>query len=268
MVLAILSWEEDVDNNLQHPRGGLSGLAPTVYVCSLAQFDTVYGNNSSQFFMHLRSRLLPRPSASNPLDNRAPLMAINNQAPDLEGFYHEMHGIAEQIRIMKENNALAIAPIERNHLRTDAAVCQVYTPGEKRSLTRSESRLSSRTHDTKGEETMRRGMSPRRNAHIDTINTSTNAPITVDALIKQTKPLFTKRVMRTRVSSKFKLPTQLGVYEGKTDPMDHLDSYKNLMTLQGYSDEVMCKDFFGALKGPTRSWFRKLPPQPSTRLAT
>ncbi|GFY90439.1 hypothetical protein Acr_07g0006360 [Actinidia rufa] len=69
-----------------------------------------------------------------------------------------------------------------------------------------------------------------------------------------------KRVLRTRISSKFKLPTQLGIYEGKTDPMDHLDSYKSLMSLQGCSDEVMCKAFSATLKGPARSWFRKLSP--------
>ncbi|GFY81117.1 hypothetical protein Acr_01g0009260 [Actinidia rufa] len=49
-------------------------------------------------------------------------------------------------------------------------------------------------------------------------------------------------------------------YEGKTDPMDHLDSYKSLMSLQGCSDEVMCKAFSATLKGPARSWFRKLSP--------
>ncbi|GFS40406.1 hypothetical protein Acr_00g0068340 [Actinidia rufa] len=64
--------------------------------------------------------------------------------------------------------------------------------------------------------------------------------------------------MRTRVSSRFKLPTQLRVYEGKTDPMDHLNSYKSLMALQGYSDEVMCKAFSTTLKGFARSWFIKL----------
>ncbi|GFS46031.1 hypothetical protein Acr_00g0099710 [Actinidia rufa] len=64
--------------------------------------------------------------------------------------------------------------------------------------------------------------------------------------------------MRTRVSSRFKLPTQLGVYKGKTDPMDHLDSYKCLMALQGSSDKIMCIAFFATLKGSVRSWFRKL----------
>ena len=71
----------------------------------------------------------------------------------------------------------------------------------------------------------------------------------MDALIRQTEPHFTERVMRVRVSSRFKLPSQLGDYEGKTDHIDHLESYKNLMMLQGYSDEVMCKAFSATLKG-------------------
>ncbi|PSS11642.1 Pyrophosphate--fructose 6-phosphate 1-phosphotransferase [Actinidia chinensis var. chinensis] len=95
-------------------------------------------------------------------------------------------------------------------------------------------------------------------ARINAINTCTSAPVIVDALIKQTNPLYTERVMRTRVSSRFKLPTQLRVYEGKTDPIDHLNLYKSLMALQGYFDEVMCKAFSVTLKGSARSWFRKL----------
>ncbi|GFY97652.1 hypothetical protein Acr_12g0001930 [Actinidia rufa] len=49
--------------------------------------------------------LLLRPSASSPLDNRAHPMANTSQAPDLEGFHHEIHGMAEHMRIMNENNA-------------------------------------------------------------------------------------------------------------------------------------------------------------------
>ena len=66
--------------------------------------------------------------------------------------------------------------------------------------------------------------------------------------------------MSIQVSSKFKLLSQLRIYEGKTDPMDHLDSYRDLMTLQGYSDEVMCTTFSTTLKSSTRTWFRKLSP--------
>ena len=68
-------------------------------------------------------------------------------------------------------------------------------------------------------------------ARIDAINTGVKAPVTVDALIRKTEPSFIERVMKVMGSSRFKLPSQLGVYKGKTDPMDHLDSYKNLMML-------------------------------------
>ncbi|GFZ07006.1 hypothetical protein Acr_18g0011760 [Actinidia rufa] len=69
------------------------------------QFSAICGNDSSRFSMHLRSRYLPRPSASSPLDNKAPPMANTIQAPDLEGLHREIHGMAEQMRIMNENNA-------------------------------------------------------------------------------------------------------------------------------------------------------------------
>ncbi|XP_057505675.1 uncharacterized protein LOC130788974 [Actinidia eriantha] len=69
--------------------------------------------------------------------------------------------------------------------------------------------------------------------------------VTLDTLVRQTEPPFTERILRARVSSKFKLPTQLGVYEGKTDPMDHLDSYKSLMLLQGVGEIVIQKTTLG-----------------------
>ena len=59
------------------------------------QFGAVYGNEISQPFMHLRSRCLPRPSASSPLDNRARLLANTSQALNLEGLHREIHGMAE-----------------------------------------------------------------------------------------------------------------------------------------------------------------------------
>ncbi|GFS44258.1 hypothetical protein Acr_00g0089400 [Actinidia rufa] len=215
------------------------------------------------------SRNLPRPSASSPLDNRAPPMANASQVPDLEGLHHEIHGMAEQMRIMNENNgrlmqllATANPPLPATPLVPDVE--------PSRHSNRSGNQ-SSKTPTRSG-----RGRSPRRGDHIrardkstsqkirdldarlDAINTGAGALVTVDTLIKQIEPPFTERILRARISSKFKLPTQLGIYEGKTDPMDHLDSYKSLMSLQGYSDEVMCKAFSATLKGPARSWFRKL----------
>ena len=42
--------------------------------------------------------------------------------------------------------------------------------------------------------------------------------------------------------------------------MDHLESFKTLMHLQGMVDEIMCKAFPTTLKGPTRICFNRLTP--------
>ncbi|GFS38239.1 hypothetical protein Acr_00g0056410 [Actinidia rufa] len=65
--------------------------------------------------MTIHSHLLPRPSTSSPVDNRAHTMVNNNQAPDLKGFPREMHGITEQIKIINENNALLIQHLATNN---------------------------------------------------------------------------------------------------------------------------------------------------------
>ncbi|GFS33374.1 hypothetical protein Acr_00g0028020 [Actinidia rufa] len=150
--------------------------------------------------------------------------------------------------------------------------------GRRRAPSPSLRERSSSSESSQTRSRVRRGRSPHRGDHtkardkstsqkirdldarLDAINTGTNALVTVDTLVRQTDPPFTERVLGARISSKFKLPTQLGIYEEKTDPMDHMDSYKSLMFLQGCSDEVMCKAFSATLKGPARSWFRKLSP--------
>ena len=42
--------------------------------------------------------------------------------------------------------------------------------------------------------------------------------------------------------------------------MDHLESFKTLMHLQGMVDEIMCRAFPTTLKGPTRIFFNRLTP--------
>ena len=42
-------------------------------------------------------------------------MANNSQALDLEGIHREMHGIAEQIRIMNEINARLVQHLATNN---------------------------------------------------------------------------------------------------------------------------------------------------------
>ncbi|GFY95388.1 root hair defective 3 GTP-binding protein [Actinidia rufa] len=175
-----------------HAREVCSGLT------SADNFGAIYGNDSSQYSIHLRSCLLSRQSTNNSLDNKARPMANTNQAPDLESIHCEMHGIFEQIRIMNEINShlmqhLAInnpppatAPLpedaDRSHRSfqsgdQDLQNCHSAGQGHStrscqhqsaslhskrgKSHGMSESRSFRRTQDTMCEKTRRRGRSPR-----------------------------------------------------------------------------------------------------------
>ena len=47
-------------------------------------------------------------------------------------------------------------------------------------------------------------------------------------------------------------------YNEYKDPLDHLESFKTLMHLQGVLDEIMCIAFPTTLKGPAKIWFNRL----------
>ena len=49
-------------------------------------------------------------------------------------------------------------------------------------------------------------------------------------------------------------------YDASKDPLDHLESFKTLMHLQGAADKIMCRAFLITLKGPARIWFSRLTP--------
>ena len=51
---------------------------------------------------------------------------------------------------------------------------------------------------------------------------------------------------------------QVEAYDGSKNPLDHLESFKTLMHLQGMADEIICKAFPTMLKGPARIWFNRL----------
>ncbi|GFS28943.1 hypothetical protein Acr_00g0004750 [Actinidia rufa] len=159
---------------------------------------------------------LPRPSASSPLSNRSHPMAKTGQAPDLEGLHREIHDMAEQMRIMNENNGrlmqllaatnppLPAAPpsLISSNLATlivQEIVLKILVPTEsRRGGVLTEATISG--HEISPPH-KRFGIL---DARLDAINTGTNAP--------------------------------------------------------GCSDEVMCKLFSATLKGPARSWFRRLSP--------
>ncbi len=74
-----------------------------------------------------------------------------------------------------------------------------------------------------------------------------------------TRSPFSQQIEDEPVPSRFKMP-QVEPYNGRTDPLDHLESYRALMALQGASEAMLCKAFPATLRGPARLWFTGLKP--------
>ena len=81
----------------------------------------------------------------------------------------------------------------------------------------------------------------------------------LDDLVHRTDSPFTTTVNSFLLPQKFRMP-QIESYDGAKDPLDHLETFKTLMHLQGVADEIMCRDFPPTLKGPARIWFSRLTP--------
>ena len=70
----------------------------------------------------------------------------------------------------------------------------------------------------------------------------------LDEIVQLTDPPFIEQVTSFPLSTKFKMP-QVEAYDGLRNPLDHLESFKTLMHLQGFLDEIMCRVFPTTLKG-------------------
>ena len=81
----------------------------------------------------------------------------------------------------------------------------------------------------------------------------------LDDLVHRTNSPFTAPVTSFPLPPKFHM-SQVENYDGSKDPLDHLESFKTLMHLQGVLDENMCRAFPTMLKGLVRIWFNRLTP--------
>ena len=79
----------------------------------------------------------------------------------------------------------------------------------------------------------------------------------LDELVHQTDSPFTTLVTSFPLPPKFRMP-HVEAYDRSKDPLDHLESFKTLMHLQGVANEIMCRAFPTTLKGPANVWFSKL----------
>ena len=78
-------------------------------------------------------------------------------------------------------------------------------------------------------------------------------------LVNRIDSPFTTSVNSFPLSPKFRM-MQVENYDRNKDPLDHLESFKTLIHLQGIPDEIMCKAFPTTLKGPAMIWFSRLTP--------
>ncbi|XP_065618900.1 uncharacterized protein LOC136063001 [Quercus suber] len=76
----------------------------------------------------------------------------------------------------------------------------------------------------------------------------------LDDLVNRTNSSFTAAINSFPLPHKFRIP-QIANYDGVKDPLDHLETFKTLMHLQGVANEIMCRAFPTTLKGAARIWF-------------
>ena len=68
---------------------------------------------------------------------------------------------------------------------------------------------------------------------------------------------FNQEVREARLLEEFKLLT-IKVYEGKSDPHDHLDHFNDLMELHLVSKLAKCRVFAVTLTGGAKKWLRSI----------
>ena len=73
----------------------------------------------------------------------------------------------------------------------------------------------------------------------------------LDNLVNRTDSPFTIPVNSYPLPQKFRMP-QVDSYDGVKDPLNHLETFKTLMHLQGVPDEIMCRAFPTTLRGAAR----------------
>ncbi|KAF7817891.1 uncharacterized protein G2W53_023346 [Senna tora] len=75
---------------------------------------------------------------------------------------------------------------------------------------------------------------------------------------KKRRYSFVDRIMDVAMP-KLRTPTQLKHYDGTSDPVAHVNSFKAVMLYAGAPDEVMCRAFPSTLDGDAQLWFSDLP---------
>ena len=73
----------------------------------------------------------------------------------------------------------------------------------------------------------------------------------LDNLVHRADSPFIPRIANFPLPTRFKVP-KLESFDGTEDPFDYLEAFKTIMQLQAVPEEIMCRAFPMALRGPTR----------------
>ncbi|CAB4283342.1 unnamed protein product [Prunus armeniaca] len=71
---------------------------------------------------------------------------------------------------------------------------------------------------------------------------------------------YTQDLLKARVVGDSKAP-KIPLYDGMTNPYDHLDNFRYAMEGRGANKATKCHMFPTTLKGPATSWFKRLTPE-------
>ena len=84
-----------------------------------------------------------------------------------------------------------------------------------------------------------------------------------EATSSTTRSSFNLKIQQAPLPISFHMPT-MTIYEGKTDPQDHLDAFKDQMDLLQVLSQVRYRCFEVTLTATTKKWFRQIEPETVT----
>ena len=77
------------------------------------------------------------------------------------------------------------------------------------------------------------------------------------ALRRAARSPFSRDIERAPMPSRFTRPL-FNFYDGKTDPVEHVSHYIQMMSLHTHNDALMCKVFLSSLSPTALRWFNEL----------
>ncbi|CAN6693701.1 unnamed protein product [Malus baccata var. baccata] len=88
----------------------------------------------------------------------------------------------------------------------------------------------------------------------------TPAELALEAAGGIRKLSFTEDILKAKKPAKFTQP-KFRLFEGTTDPVEHIYHFQQQMALEGDDEALMCKLFPSSLSGSSLTWFRQLKPR-------